>query len=63
MSKNQIIYVVASFCKHGLNVSKKNFCNDKNDGERWKNSYGIMIGKHFDEEKVFELWLKTICMT
>ena len=54
MSRNQIIYVVASFCKYGSNVSKNNFYNDKNDGEP-RNCYGIKIEKTFGQRKSFEL--------
>ena len=53
-----IAYVVASFCKNGLNVSTNNFCNDKNDGERRRNSYGIMIEKTFGQRKSFWIMLK-----
>ena len=58
MSKNQITYIVASFCKNGSNVSKNNFCNDKNDGEWQRNSYGIMIEKTFGWRKSFRIMIK-----
>ena len=58
VSKNQIMYVVASFSKYGSNVSKKIFCNDKNDGECWRNSYGIMIEKTFGRRKSFWIMIK-----
>ena len=58
VSKNQITCIVASFCKYGLNVSKNNFYNDKNDGERRSNSYGIMIEKTFGRRKSFWIMIK-----
>ena len=58
MSKNQITYIVASFCNYGSNVLKNNFYNDKNDGEEQINCYGIMIEKTFGQKKSFWIMIK-----